>query len=191
LIDTADFERRRIERNLHDGAQQRLTALYVRLGMAGGEAALDEVRSELSLAIDELRETAHGIQPRVLTESGLAGAMALVATRSPVPIEVLDAPPSRLDAAAETTAYYVFAEAVTNAQKHARASAIQVRAYERDGFLHVEVSDDGAGGASAAAGSGLQGLRDRVEALGGRFGLVSSAGRGTTVTAAIPATPAA
>jgi signal transduction histidine kinase len=199
LVDIADLERRRIEHNLHDGAQQRLTALHVRLGMELAEvegeppkaaAALEDARDELSLAIDELREIAHGIQPRVLTDSGLADAMALVAERSPVRVELLDVPPSRVDAAAETTAYYVFTEAVTNAQKHAHASTVRVRAYVRDGFLNLEVDDDGIGGATAAPGSGLQGLRDRVEALGGSLSLVSSAEQGTTVTAAIPATPA-
>jgi signal transduction histidine kinase len=196
LVDTADHERRRIEHNLHDGAQQRLTALHVRLGIASrtdaqeAAAALDYARDELSLAMDELRELAHGIQPRVLTDSGLADAMALVAARSPVPVELLDVPLSRLDAVAETTAYYVFAEAVTNAQKHARASTIRVRAYLRSGFLHVEVEDDGVGGATASPGSGLQGLHDRVHAVGGRFGLVSSPGHGTMVVVAIPATPA-
>jgi signal transduction histidine kinase len=196
LVDTAEFERRRIEHNLHDGAQQRLTALHVRLGIASSgdprkaTAALEDARNELSLAIDELREIAHGIQPRVLTDSGLAAAMALVAARSPVPVELLDAPPSRLDATAETTAYYVFAEAVTNAQKHARATTITVRAVVRDGLLHIEVSDDGVGGATAGPGSGLQGLHDRVEAVGGRLTVVSQAGQGTTVEAAIPAKPA-
>jgi signal transduction histidine kinase len=196
LVDTADLERQRIEHNLHDGAQQRLTALHVRLGLAsdgdarGTAAALDDARGELSLAIDELREIAHGIQPRVLADSGLGVAMALVAARSPIPVELLDVPSSRLDAAAETTAYYVFAEAITNAHKHAQASTIRVRAYARDGFLHMEVSDDGVGGATATPGSGLQGLRDRVEAVGGRFALVSTAGEGTMVTAALPATPA-
>jgi signal transduction histidine kinase len=196
LVDTADLERQRIEHNLHDGAQQRLTALHVRLGIASrgdsqeAAASLDDARKELSHAIDELREIAHGIQPRALADSGLAVAMALVAARSPIPVELLDLPSSRLDAAAETTAYYVFAEAVTNAHKHAGASTIRVRAYVRDGFLHVEVTDDGVGGATAAPGSGLQGLRDRVEAVGGRFTVVSGAGDGTAVVAAIPATPA-
>src|SRR4051812_10229123 len=195
LADTAELERRRIEHDLHDGAQQRLTALYVRLGLVSREhpdeaaGALDDAREELSLAIDELRDLAHGILPRALTESGLAEAMALVAARSPLPMELVDPPLSRLDPAAETTAYYVFAEAVTNAQKHAHASAIRVRAYARDGFLHVEVGDDGVGGASTASGSGLDGLRARVEALGGRFAVASAVGQGTTVAAAIPATP--
>jgi signal transduction histidine kinase len=196
LVDTADHERRRIEHNLHDGAQQRLTALHVRLGIVPRTdpqefaAALDYARDELSLAMDELRELAHGLQPRVLTDLGLADAMALVAARSPVPVELLDVPVLRLDAVAETTAYYVFAEAVTNAQKHAEASTIQVRAYVRNGFLHLEVKDDGVGGASADPGSGLQGLHDRVHAVGGRFGLISSPGNGTMVVVAIPATPA-
>jgi signal transduction histidine kinase len=199
LVDIADLERRRIEHNLHDGAQQRLTALHVRLGIAlrdaerdprGAASALEDARGELWLAIDELREIAHGIQPRALTESGLAAAMALVAARSPIPIELIDTPPPRLDAAAETTAYYVFAEAVTNAQKHARASTIRVLAYAGDGFLHLEVNDDGVGGATAAPGSGLQGLRDRVELIGGTFALVTSAAQGTTVVASIPATRA-
>jgi signal transduction histidine kinase len=196
LINVADLERRRIEHNLHDGAQQRLTALHVRLGVrSAGDpiraaATIEDARDELSRAIDDLREISHGLQPRLLADSGLSQAMAVVAARSPVPVELLDPPLVRLEPAAEATAYYVFAEAVTNAQKHARASAIRVRAYARDGFVQVEVADDGVGGAIATPGSGLEGLRDRVDAVGGRFTLVSNAGEGTTVAAAIPATPA-
>jgi signal transduction histidine kinase len=167
----------------------------VRLGLGSNAAPekalamLAEARREVSLAIEELREIAHGLEPRVLSEAGLAEAMSLAAARSPVPVELLALPEARLDMAAETTAYYVFLEAVTNAQKHARASVVRVRAVARDGYLQVEIADDGVGGAVATPGSGLQGLCDRVEAVGGRFTLESNTGRGTTVYAAIPATP--
>jgi signal transduction histidine kinase len=199
LVGATDTERRRLEHNLHDGAQQRLTALAVHMGLAAERARqspdragdlIEGLEGELSLAIDELRELAHGIHPPMLTDLGLAYTIRNLAARSSVPIELLELPSTRLDSTAEATAYYVFAEAVTNAQKHAQASSIRVRAPLAPGVLHVEVVDDGVGGAREGSGLGLQGLRDRVEAIGGTFELDSPAGRGTRVAVEIPAVAA-
>jgi signal transduction histidine kinase len=196
LVEAAAVERRRVEQNVHDGAQQRLAALVVRLRIASdrasqapeeSEALFEKAASDLGQAIDELRDLAHGTDPTVLTEFGLGEAIKRVTARSAVPVEFLALPTVRLDEAAESTAYYVLAEAVTNAQKHARASSVRVRAELDGGALHVEVVDDGLGGAAEIPGSGLQGLRDRVEALGGTFHVDSAPGR-TRVAAAIPAT---
>jgi signal transduction histidine kinase len=200
LVETADAERRRLEHNLHDGAQQRLTALAVRLGIAAGRvrqepdiaaAAIARAETELSLVIDEVRELAHGLHPSALTRFGLVKAIESVAEQSTVPIELLELPSRRVDPGAEAAAYYVFAEAVTNAQRHAQASSIRVRAADRGSMLHIEIVDDGIGGAAESGGFGLQGLRDRVEAIGGKFEVDSTPGRGTLVAAAIPATGAA
>jgi signal transduction histidine kinase len=197
LVRAGDVERRRLERNLHDGAQQRLTWLAVDLRRAAGHARespeqaaelLDDAEAKLELAIAELRELAHGIHPAVLTDLGLANAVRSVALRSPIPITVTEMPAERQDESIEATAYYVFAEAVTNAQKHSRASSIRVRGTAGARSLRIEIADDGVGGA-AAAGSGLQGLHDRVEAAGGTFTVESPPGRGTRIVAVIP-TPA-
>jgi signal transduction histidine kinase len=197
LVEAAITERRRLEHNLHDGAQQRLTALTVRLGLEServrehpelAPAVLADAESQLALAIDELRDLAHGIHPALLTEAGLANAIKGLAERSATPVRVLELPPTRLNDAAEAAAYYVVAESLTNAQKHAGASLIQVSAALTPGLLHILVADNGRGGAVEGAGIGLQGLRDRVEAIGGSFGLESSAGEGTRVAAVIPAT---
>jgi signal transduction histidine kinase len=194
LVDAADTERRRLEHNLHDGAQQRLTALGLRLQLAAeyvreaperAAAILEAAETDVLLAIDELRELAHGIQPAVLTEQGLAYAIESIAARSTVPIELSELPQARFDARAEATAYYVVAEAVTNAQRYAHASSISVRATVVRRSLRLEIGDDGIGGAAEGKGSGLQGLRDRVEAIGGTFGVDSPPG-GTRVVAAIP-----
>jgi signal transduction histidine kinase len=195
LVEAADTERRRLEHNLHDGAQQRLTALSLRLQMATDHArdapdrasvVLEAAEAEVLLAIDELRDLAQGIQPAVLTERGLAYAIESIAARSTVPIEVSGLPPTRFDESAEATAYYVVAEAITNAQRYARASSISVRAAVTRRSLHLEIGDDGIGDAAESKGSGLQGLRDRVEAVGGTFEVDSPPGRGTRVAAAIP-----
>jgi signal transduction histidine kinase len=146
--------------------------------------------TELSLAIEELRELARGIHPAVLTRRGLVNAIEAIAERSVVPVELPELPSARVDPAAEATAYYVVAEAVTNAQKHAQASTIRIRAAVAARTLHVEIIDDGVGGASETAGFGLQGLRDRVEATGGTLEVQSVHGRGTRVAAAIPTTAA-
>jgi signal transduction histidine kinase len=196
LVAATDTERRRLEHNLHDGAQQRLTALSVHVGLAAERARqapdqagtlFGEVDAELSVAIDELRELAHGIHPPMLTDLGLAYTIRNLAARSSVPVELLELPSRRLDDTAEATVYYVFAEAITNAQKHARASSIRGRVVDSPGFLEVEIVDDGIGGAAESSGLGLQGLRDRVEAIGGTFAVDSPAGRGTRVAAVIPA----
>ena len=197
LVDASETERRRLEQNLHDGAQQRLTAVVVRLGIASGQvrdepdlaaARIEGAQAELSVAIDELRELAHGIHPTLLTRSGLVKAIESMAERSAVPIELVELPSARVDSAAEATAYYLFAETFANAQKHAQASSIRVRVAEADSALHIEIVDDGVGGATERAGLGLQGLRDRLEACGGTFEVDSTVGRGTRISASIPTT---
>lgn len=197
LVDAAAAERRRIEQNLHDGAQQRLNALLVRLRLGAEQVVdapetaagrLESAERELAEAIEELRELAHGIHPSVLTEKGLAQALTDLAARSAIPVH-LELTPTRVDATAEGTAYFVVAEAVTNARKHAHATSIDVQATVFRGLLRVVIADDGRGGADESAGSGLQGLRDRVEAIGGSF-VVRSAAGGTSISAILPATPA-
>jgi signal transduction histidine kinase len=197
LVEAAETERRRLRHDLHDGAQQRLTALAIRLGLAASdvrsapetaEPIIEEARSEVALALEELREIAHGLHPAALN-NGLAPAVRSIATRSTVPVAIVDMPSTRLDATAEATAYYVVAEAITNAQRYAQASWIEVAATWTDSTLEVAVVDNGLGGASETAGRGLEGLRHRVEALGGTFGIDSPQGAGTRVAATIPATP--
>ncbi|HEX8855128.1 MAG TPA: MASE1 domain-containing protein [Thermoleophilaceae bacterium] len=197
IVEAADTERRRLEHNLHDGAQQRLTALTVRLGLATERVlehpeiaryVLADAEGELAIAIDELRDLAHGIHPTLLTQTGLANAIRDLAERSAVPVRLIQLPPTRVDDAAEATAYYVVAESLANAQKYSRASRVDIRAALTPGLLHILVADDGIGGADESAGTGLQGLRDRVEAIGGSFGVESSASAGTRIAAVIPAT---
>jgi signal transduction histidine kinase len=199
ITETADIERRRIERDLHDGAQQRLTALAVYLEIASEEAVRRPDRApalfgraerELLLAIHELRELAHGIHPPVLTQSGLRKAVRRLTAASPLTIAVMEMPAGRFEPEAEAAAYFVVAEALTNAQKHSHARSVQVQVAWTHGKLQVQVDDDGVGGASEAGGSGLAGLRDRVEALGGEFTLDSRAGESTRVSASIPAVAA-
>jgi signal transduction histidine kinase len=196
LVEATETERRRLGRNLHDGAQQRLTALAVRLGLAAEDARrcpedgvplLEEAGAEVTLAIEELREIAHGIHP-VALNLGLAAAIKSVADRSSVPFAILALPSQRLDDTAEATAYYVLAEAATNAQRYAQASLITVRAISAPPILRIEIVDDGVGGAHETVGFGLEGLRNRVESLGGSFEVDSPAGHGTRVAAVIPAT---
>jgi signal transduction histidine kinase len=192
----ADLEaRRRLQRDLHDGAQQRLTALAVTLGLEAADAGsdapavatrLEAATEQLQAAIEELRQLARGLLPIVLSDSGLAAAMRDVATRSPVAITLAELPAIRVDRTTEATAYFVFLEAVTNAQKHALASSIVVHAAVSGRELRVLVADDGVGAAAETRGSGLEGLRDRVEAIGGRFLVDSPAGGGTRVDARIP-----
>jgi two-component system, NarL family, sensor histidine kinase FusK len=194
LVEAGQRERRRLEQDLHDGAQQRLTWLAADLGRAGDAAREHPSRApglfaraekQLRAALDELRDLAHGIHPAVLTELGLAGAIRSMTLRSSVPIVLGELPAGRLDDTAETAAYYVVAEAIANAQKHARSSHVDVSAVAEAGVLRVVVADDGVGGARAG-GSGLQGLRDRVEGVGGEFLVQSPPGRGTRITATIP-----
>jgi signal transduction histidine kinase len=195
LVGIADRERRRLEHNLHDGAQLTLTMLAGQLSSARDKAArrpevapllFDEAEKHLLVAIDQLRELAHGIHPTILTDLGLGEAIRSLTAGSPVPIQLLELPSGRLDPSAEATAYYVVAEALTNAQRHAMATTISIRVWDTSRALRLEVADDGVGGADESNGSGLQGLRDRVDAVGGTIRVLSVAGRGTQVLADIP-----
>jgi PAS domain S-box-containing protein len=195
IVTAGDVERRRLERNLHDGAQQRLVALSLALRLAlakldsdpaAARATLADAGDELARALAELRELARGLHPAVLSDHGLRAAVEMLAGRSPVPVEVADIPDERLPGPVEAAAYYLIAEALTNVAKYAGASAVRVRVAASEGSVIVEVSDDGVGGADPAHGSGLRGLADRVEALGGSLEVVSPAGAGTSLRAAIP-----
>ncbi len=195
IVQAADEERRRLERDLHDGAQQRLVALALTLRVARsklegdpGQAAalLEEAAAELSVATEELRELARGIHPAVLTERGLAPALDALAGRAPVPVELKDLPDDRLPAPVESAAYFVVSEALTNVSKYAQATHAEVSVERTNGRVTVEVRDDGIGGADPTRGSGLRGLADRVSALDGRLEVESDAGRGTTVRAVVP-----
>ena len=194
IVAAGDAERRRVERDLHDGAQQRLVTLALALQLARGQvrpadtelmAALDRASRELELALAELRELARGIHPTVLTELGLGAAVEALADRSPVPVTI-QAPTDRYPQEVEATAYFVVAEALTNVAKYARAKRVRVSIERRDGVLALEIADDGAGGADPARGSGLRGLDDRVAAIGGRLSVTSAPGAGTTIRAEIP-----
>ncbi len=193
IVTAADEARRRLERDLHDGAQQRLVVLLLSLRALRIEAAhdpalqkrLDEAIDELSGALRDLRELARGIHPVALTERGLPAALRVVGDRAPVPVE-LSVPTDRYPETVEATAYYVVVEALTNVAKYAHASAASVRITRSDGRLVVEVEDDGVGGADATEGSGLHGLADRLAALDGRFEVDSEPGAGTRVRAEIP-----
>lgn len=196
IVVAADEERRRLERDLHDGAQQRLVALAAHLGLAAetarekprtASASFESARAELLVAIDELREFVHGIHPTALRRFGLARAVEIVAARSATPVEIVELPDVRLDETAEATAYYIVLEAVTNAQRYANASTVRVRAHVEDSSLALQVEDDGVGGAVERSDLGLQGLRDRVEATGGTFTVQSALGQGTRIEARIPA----
>jgi len=195
IVSAGDAERRRLERDLHDGAQQRLLSLGLALQLvraklgddANGTAELlDEADGELRAALDELRELARGIHPAVLTEQGLAAALQSLAERSPVPVALAEVPGQRLPAPAEAAAYFLVSEALANVAKYARASRVRVRVAQADGRVLVDVDDDGVGGADPSRGSGLRGLTDRVHALEGRFELDSPPGRGTHLHAEIP-----
>jgi signal transduction histidine kinase len=195
IVEAADTERRRLERNLHDGAQQRLVSLALQLRLIksslrrdpeAAEALLADADSELDHALEELRELARGIHPAVLTDRGLAVAINALAERAPVPIELTRIPDGRLPDPIEAAIYYLVAEAVTNVAKYARATRASVAVDRSNGIATVVVSDDGIGGAEPVPGSGLVGLADRVEALGGRLHIESPLGRGTCLTAEIP-----
>jgi signal transduction histidine kinase len=191
-VEAGDAERRRLERDLHDGAQQRLVVLSFALRLlraeVGGDAAaqVDAATAELRDALDELRELARGLHPAVLSDHGLRAAVEMLAARAPVPVEIVEVPDERLPEAVEAAAYYLIAEALTNVAKYAQASAVRISVAAREARLAVEVSDDGVGGADAAGGSGLRGLADRVEALSGSLEVVSPAGGGTSLRAEIP-----
>jgi PAS domain S-box-containing protein len=196
IVEAADAARSRIERDLHDGAQQRLVALSLALRAArtaaargdarGADSRLGAVERELAEALEELRELARGIHPAVLAERGLPDALESLAVRSSVPVEVEQAPRERLGQQLEAAIYYVVAEALTNVAKYARARVASVRVVHEDGRVVAEIEDDGVGGADASGGSGLRGLGDRVEALGGTLAVESPRGGGTTIRAEIP-----
>jgi len=196
IVAATDAARRRLERNLHDGAQQRLAALSLSLRLAESrlpgepEKALEilaAARAELTQALEELRELARGLHPNVLTDRGLGPALESLLIRSPIPVEI-DVPDERFPPAIEAAAYYVAAEALANVAKYANATLAEVRVAEHDdgASIVVEVVDDGVGGADPARGSGLEGLVDRVESLDGTFAVESPPGGGTRVRATIP-----
>jgi signal transduction histidine kinase len=196
IVEAGDKERKRVERNLHDGAQQRLVSLSLALRLLRSKlgadadpsvlAELDSVSVELKEALAELRELASGIHPAVLGQAGLGAALLALAERSPVPVVVEEAPEGRLPVTVETTAYYVASEGLANVAKYARASRATISARASGGRLTIEVRDDGVGGADPSRGSGLTGLVDRVEAVGGRLSIDSPANRGTRLVAEIP-----
>jgi signal transduction histidine kinase len=195
IVSAGDEERRRLERDLHDGAQQRLLSLGLALQLIrdelgpeanGASELLSEADAELRAALDELRELAQGIHPAVLTEHGLGPALKTLAARSPLPVEITHVPDRRLPAPVEAAAYFVVSEALANVAKHARASGASVSIGSDDGSLVVEVEDDGVGGAQPRTGSGLAGLADRVHALDGWLTIESAAGCGTRLRAELP-----
>jgi PAS domain S-box-containing protein len=195
IVQAADAARRRLERDLHDGAQQRLVEMALDLRMsraklddqpeAAGEL-LDSALEDLGRAISELRELARGIHPAALTEGGLRPALASLVARSSGAAQLVGVPDARFAAAVEATAYFTVAEALTNVARYAAAQRTEVELARHGDYLRVEVRDDGCGGADPASGSGLRGLADRVAALDGRFDLVSPPGDGTVLRAEIP-----
>jgi signal transduction histidine kinase len=195
IVEAGDAERRRLERDLHDGAQQRLVTLSLALGMARERAAgadpalrslLESAGKEAKEALVELRELARGIHPAVLTETGLSGALQALAERSTVAMTVAAVPSGRFPAPVEATAYFVVSEALANVAKHALTDAAVVTIRQLPGLLTVVVSDDGAGGARPEDGTGLRGLADRVASVGGVLRIDSPPGAGTRLEAAIP-----
>ena len=193
IVAAADEARRRIERDLHDGAQQHLLALALRLRSAAAPHESDEIRTEvtdvaagLTAVIDELREISHGIHPAILSSAGLRPALRALGRRSAIPVDMDVRIDGRLPEPVEVGAYYVVSEMLTNAAKHARASVVEVDAEASGGTLRVCVHDDGVGGADPKRGSGLVGLKDRIEALGGTFSMHSPVGGGTTVCCELP-----
>ncbi len=199
LVAASDQTRRQIERDLHDGAQQRLVSLVLELGMAQADVSTeeDEFRMRLSHAgeqareaLKELRDLSRGIHPAILTEGGLGKALRAMTRRSPIPVELDLRMEERLSDQVEISAYYIVAEALTNATKHSGASEVTVcvKAEQSDGALRIEVTDDGVGGADFTGGTGLMGLKDRVDALGGRIDLHSPRGGGTTLRVVLPLT---
>jgi signal transduction histidine kinase len=195
IVTAGDEARRRLERNLHDGAQQRLVSLSLSLRLArsqfqkdpsAADVILEAAGEELAHALEELRELARGIHPAILTDRGLQPALEALANRSSLPVELTEVPEQPLPAPVEAAAYYVVAESLTNVAKYANAKRATVRIMQDNGSAVIEVEDDGVGGANAAAGSGLRGLADRVEALDGELTVESPPGQGTRVRAVIP-----
>jgi signal transduction histidine kinase len=194
VIAAGQRERKRLERNLHDGAQQRLIALRLELGLLGdrleGDPAsrrdVEHARAEIGISLDELRAVARGLHPAVLSGHGLAVALESLAAASPVPVQLTVAVEGRLDEPTEVAAYYVVSESLANVGRHAMADSATVDVARRNGDLVVEIVDDGIGGADTERGSGLRGLADRVEALGGRLRVWTPRGGGTRVRAEMP-----
>jgi signal transduction histidine kinase len=190
IVEAGDFERRRIERDLHDGAQQRLVALVMRLDQArtGSQdttTLIDRTTAELHTAINEVRELARGLHPTILTDAGLGAAVEALAERTPIPV-ITNVPNQRFSADVEAAAYFVIAEGMTNAARHSGAGQVRVDVSATEEQLIVAVTDDGRGGADMGGGSGLRGLADRVAALGGELRVISPPGTGTTLTAVLP-----
>jgi signal transduction histidine kinase len=198
IVETGDAERRRLERDLHDGAQQRFVAVAVRLESArrlvaaspGAEHALDVARTELREAIDELRGLAHGIHPWTLSRRGLGAALRALARRSAIPLDLDVDSMQRVPPSVEAAAYFIAAEAVANATKHSQATHISISAHVEEDVLRLFVADDGIGGADDKRGTGIQGIRDRAEAAGGRLLLSSPAGGPTVIEVRLPAVEA-
>ena len=194
VIEAGQRERQRLERDLHDGAQQRLIALSLELGVLekrlsydpDARQRLDEAQAEITRSLDELRSVARGIHPAVLTGHGLAVALEQVAALAPVPVQLQVAIDERLPEPIEIAAYYVVTESLANVAKHARAATASVEVRRTRAGLLVEIVDDGVGGADSERGTGLRGLADRVEALGGRLRVWTPQGGGTRVEAEIP-----
>ncbi len=191
ILEAGDEERRRLERRLHEAAEQRLERLAEQLRRsrlsAGTDAArerIDRTEAQLERTLDELRQLAQGLHPRVLAEAGLPGALASLAGQAPVPVEVVA--PAKLPVELETVVYFLCSEALANIAKHASASRVSVSVTTGDGQVRVLIEDDGVGGADPARGTGLRGLADRVEALGGTLHVGSPAGGGTRLAAEIP-----
>jgi signal transduction histidine kinase len=195
-VAASDETRRRIERDLHDGTQQRLVTLGLELRTAQQAVRPDQAELEAELArvadgiadvLEELREISRGIHPAILSEGGLRPALKALARRSAVPVKLELGVSGRLPTRVEVAAYFVVSEALANAAKHAQAAVVHVSAQVRSGTLEIRVRDDGRGGADPSQGTGLVGLTDRVEALGGIIDVSSPAGRGTRITVALPA----
>ena len=195
IVAAGDAERRRVERNLHDGAQQRLVTVALHLHLVKRRLETDptevpqlveSAQTELALALEEIRELVRGLHPRLLSDRGLEPALAGLAERSVLPVEIEETPSERLPPAVEAAAYYLAAEALANAGKHSEASQVRVRVSTDGTTTSVEVVDDGVGGADRENGSGLRGLADRVAALGGELEIVSEPGRGTALRATLP-----
>jgi signal transduction histidine kinase len=196
IVKAGDEQRQKLERNIHDGAQQRLVSLAVQLRLARAQLAtnpeaaarlLDEAARELEGGLEELREIARGLHPAALADQGLRRALEVLAARLPIEVGI-DVPAQRLPEHVEATAYYIVAEALTNVAKHAGATRADVAITRDGGLVRLQVSDDGSGGADPAVGTGLLGLRDRAEAAGGTLVVVSPPGRGTVVTATLRVT---
>lgn len=195
IVEASVAERRRFERNLHDGVQQRLVTLAVHLRIAqecldddpaAAAKMLARIGEDLKLALEELRELARGLHPAVLSDRGLEPALHSLANRAPFQVEIVGVPPRRLEEGVEAAVYYVVAESLTNAAKHAAASEARIEISTTKEGVVVAICDNGCGGATIERGSGLRGLADRVEALGGQLDVKSPPGGGTAVRATLP-----